>query len=251
MMDLLSTQDKALENYFDALLFAEDGSSFNDAKEVSPLFSVKESLNEMETVRADSLNASRVDGYNESTPQAGDVPIDQEHLKTDGQSIAAEPDEYDGMSVITRSMTDDKFLFIQPMTVVGLRLALPMDRVSETLSIEGLDLEVMPDEGKPLYGILSHAGRRIPVLNTAAIVLPENHPRYEAMLARKNYQKIILVDQGRLALAVDDADEEVYLPTDNIRWSESSSNYTWLAGTLTDYGYALINAERLAGYLMS
>ncbi len=249
-MDLLSTQDKALENYFDALLFAEDGSSFNDAEEVSPLFSVKKSLNEMGTVRADALNISQVDAYNDSALKVVErVSTAQEPVQTDQQG--SEPDERDGMNVITRSMTDDRFLFIQPMTVVGLKLALPMDRVSGVLSFESLDLETMPDEDKALFGVLNHEGRRIPVLNTAAIVLPEKHPRYEAMLARKDYQKIILVDQGRLALAVDNVDEEVYLSTDNIRWSESSSNYTWLAGTLTDYGYALINAERLADYLMN
>ena len=289
-MDVSSTQEKALENYFDALLFADDGSLFDDVDGISPLLSQKEGVAEVVATRSDALIVSQVQPYDDDlraaevieTVQSVNVPIIndlqgfEEPVVAQEASTAttsADPAEKapfeetqidndlevvktpvvaqgvnDAITVITQSMTDDKFLFIQPMSVVGLKLALPMDRVSGVLDFETANLQLLP-EGNTVLGTLVYKGDNIPVLNAAAIVIPDNHPRYTSMLARKNYQKILIVDQGRLAIAVDTVDEEVYLPTDNIRWNSPTSNYVWLAGTLTDYGYALINAERLVDYL--
>ena len=161
-------------------------------------------------------------------------------ISIDFQQFAQETDVH--------TLEQDKFLFVKPISVVGLKLALPMEHIAEVITINEASVQQCSDHSL-ISGVLEYQGRDIAVLDAASIIVPENHPRRAAMLARKQYQHIVVFKHGNIAMAVDAVDEEIYLPTESVRWSTSSNHYDWLAGTMTDFGYALINTAKLAKYL--
>lgn len=257
-MNLHATQDKALESYFDALLFAEDGSLFEDAEEVSPLFSLKNKRDHLRSETNEKLNnfQSRpltyqaepavetitvAEASSSVAPVIEEAPaiIEEEPVNVVQASVAAVVNP-----VAEDNNTDERFLFVRPITVVGLKLAITMESITDVLSAESVEIHRVSHKNG-VYATLHYRHRDIPVLDTAALVIPANHPRRAGMLARKNYQYILVLDDGRFAVAVDAMDEQVYLPTDTLRRSETATQYSWLAGTWSDYGYALVDTGKL------
>ena len=235
-MSLQANQEKALENYFDGLLFTDGNAALKEEPKVAKPPSSTPTLR--------SPTAKTV--FRKIDP----VSITKETERKEIQETITPVKEVisEGQSVIEKSMTDDQFLFVRPFSVVGLNLALPMDRITEVISYAEAKVNLLGREGT-ILGSMTYGEREIIVLDSASIIVPQNHSRRQEMLARKNYQHILVLDKGDLAIAVDVLDEEVYLPTDNIRWNAATSQHTWLAGTMVDYGYALVNADRLTKYL--
>ena len=255
-MNVNPNQETALESYFDALLFTDDGNAFEDAEEISPLFSLKETVQELPAEHESAVEIEQVGVSSNAEPLVDASNEEKSFVQT--QPVAAQPvvapepepvSEKNGCDVISQSMTEDGFLFIRPVSVVGLNLALPMDRVTDVLAYSDAGINLLGGRGT-ILGSMTYQDSEIVVLDTAEIIVPQTHSRRSAMLERKNYQNILVLDGGSLAIAVDAVDEEVYLPTDNIQWNPATSHYVWLAGTMTNYGYALINADKLSGYLM-
>ena len=234
-MNVNPNQETALENYFDALLFADESESFEETEKVSSSFSDNE-------ISKDFSSQIEIKENNQAVYVEPKPPVSENVLN-------APVDQQDGCNVITKSMTEDDFLFIRPVGVVGLNLALPMDRVTEVIPYDEAGVNILGGRGN-ILGNMTFRESEVVVLDTAKIIVPHNHSRRSAMLERKNYQYVLILDGGSLAIAVDSVDEEVYLSTENIRWNPVTSHYVWLAGTMTDYGYALVNADKLSGYLM-
>ena len=248
-MDLFANQEKAIENYFDGLLLADDGSMFEDADDVSPLLADKpESISARRSSQPTPKQSVAVQNFlNRSTkksatssPSVNLASVQQTIASIDFQQLAHEAD--------VSTLELDKFLFIKPISVVGLKLALPMDHISEVLTIDEANVQQCTEHSM-VSGVMEYQGRETVVLDAATIIVPENHPRRATMLARKRYQHIVVFKHGNVAMAVDAVDEEVYLPTERVRWSTNSNQYGWLAGTITDYGYALINTAKFVKYL--
>lgn len=242
-MNLHATQDKALESYFDALLFAEDGSLFDDAEEVSPLFSSKNKREKQNRETQESVNNFQTLPLTYQADLHAEAPVivDDEPVNVTVASPAIQ-------TIAGATKQEEKFLFVRPITVVGLKLAISMESITEVLSIDARELhKVTHKDG--VYATLHYRQRDIPVLDTAAVVIPMNHPRRAAMLARKNYQHVLVLDEGRFAIAVDAMDEQVYLPAGSMRWRDATTQHNWLAGTWVDYGYALVDTDRLLNCL--
>ena len=234
-MSLQANQEEALENYFDGLLFTDGNAALKEEPSVV-----------RPTPPSPALRAPKTKTVFRAIDPSSVAKEKKEEVKEAVEPVKEAINE--GKSAIEKSMTEDQFLFVRPLSVVGLSLALPMERITEVIAYNEAKVNLLNRDGT-ILGSMTYGEREIIVLDTASIIVPQNHARRTAMLERKNYQHILVLDKGSLAIAVDTLDEEVYLPTDNIRWNAATSQHTWLAGTMVDYGYALVNADRLTSYL--
>lgn len=137
------------------------------------------------------------------------------------------------------------FLHIQPLGVAGLRLALERPRIAYVGEIPTELRRVQRSAGQIWLATLTRDGHEVKVLDTAALVVPANHPRREAMLARCCYTQLIYLKDLPVALAVENADEEVVLPLEQVHWRGERGAYPWLAATLPSFGYALVDPAGL------
>lgn len=133
---------------------------------------------------------------------------------------------------------------VVPLTVVGLKLALPKDAVAE---IRPWPEPAMEFDADAIYStVVLPDTLPLRVIDTARIVVPKSHPRYEQLVTRRAYRFLLLLNGGAWALAVDQVDEEVILPANALCWRDRpGQDHPWLAATFRDFGYALVDAARL------
>lgn len=183
------------------------------------------------------------------------------------EEIGAAPERRVGNSnrvafpAIQRSATDDgatrresgdtavnapsRYLHIQPMAVAGLKLALERALVAEVAQLPEPLAHEPSTHGEPWLATLDREGREVKVLDTAALVLPVDHPQRASMLSRCRYTHLIYLKDLPVALAVESTDEEVVLPAGEVRWRSERGSYPWLAATLPAFGYALLDPAGL------
>ena len=120
-------------------------------------------------------------------------------------------------------------------TVAGLKLALPLARVTEVVEFSACGGTPMPPQ---IRGSLTYEGRQVPVFDTAHIILPSNHPA-------PAYQWLVVVDRGSYALACDAVAANIEVAQDAVRWRTPSTKRRWLAGTLLQHRCALLDADEV------
>ncbi len=233
-MEGLMDQEKVLESYLDGLLLGgaqsyaqnvtyrdlpvlPNGSTDTVERTESPVFS-----DEQKPAPAECGTVDRtVTGY-DAEAEIGTTSVE---LDRDNQAEA-------------------KFIHIQPLSVVGLKLAIPTDRVNAIVPWpEGLDSSDSSDEG--VGGTHLHNGQLMVIVDTAARVVPVDHPNRAVMDSRKCYRYIVLLDEGAWGIACDEIDEDIYVPRQQVHWRSAASSHAWLAGTISEYGYALIDVDRI------
>lgn len=120
-------------------------------------------------------------------------------------------------------------------TVAGLKLALPLARVTESVEFSGCGGTPVPPL---LLGHLAYAGgRRVPVLDSARILLPGGNAA--------SYRWLVIVDDGRYALACDSVEPHLEVVPAAVRWRTPSTQRRWLAGTLLQHRCALLDADEI------
>jgi purine-binding chemotaxis protein CheW len=120
-------------------------------------------------------------------------------------------------------------------SVAGVKLALPLARVSEIIDFAECGGAAVP----PLVlGRVAHEGQQVPVLDTAAIVLPDSK-------LTPSYQWLVMVDHGSYALACDSVDPGMEVAHDAVRWRTPLTKRRWLAGTLLQQRCALLDADEV------
>lgn len=120
-------------------------------------------------------------------------------------------------------------------TVAGLKLALPLARVSEVVEFSGCRGASAP----PLVlGHLLHENKKVPVLDTGHVILPENS-------AARAYRWLVIVDRGSYALACDAVHPNMEIAQDAVRWRTHLTKRRWLAGTLLQQRCALLDADEI------
>ena len=119
-------------------------------------------------------------------------------------------------------------------TVAGLKLALPLARVTEVV-----DFSVCGPALRP--GVLGHflyADQQVPVLDSARILMPESH-------LVTSYQWLVIVDHGSYALACNSVEPNMEVAHDAVRWRTTLTTRRWLAGTLLKQRCALLDADEI------
>ena len=121
-------------------------------------------------------------------------------------------------------------------TVAGLKLALPLARVTESVEFSGCDGKPVPPL---LLGHLVYTeGRHVPVLDSARILLPGGN-------AVAAYRWLVIVDDGSYALACDSVEPHLEVAPAAVRWRTPSTQRRWLAGTLLQHRCALLDADEI------
>ena len=119
--------------------------------------------------------------------------------------------------------------------VAGLKLALPLARVTEIIDFAECSGTAVP----PLVlGNVVYEGRDVPVLDSARIILPDRN-------VTPSYQWLVMVDHGSYALACDSVDPSMEVAHDAVRWRTHLTKRRWLAGTLLQQRCALLDADEV------
>ena len=148
---------------------------------------------------------------------------------------------------VSRVAVESQYIRLFPLNVVGLRLAIPADKVSGVIPFpEDLRFDCEGGESTRWTQSMEYEGGTISVINTAALIVPMRHPRYQILVERAAYSRIVLIGSGKWGIAADEVDEEVILAADNVSWRDGSTDHAWLAGTIKDFGYAVIDTVGLA-----
>jgi purine-binding chemotaxis protein CheW len=135
-------------------------------------------------------------------------------------------------------------LHVQLFRVGGLTLALPVSALVAV--VDNTDLT-----SSPAPGITGECGRlcyphgEIRVVALAPWVLPAGY----AIPSLPDRYPILVIDDGRWGLACDAVGERVVLEPATVRWRSSRTQRRWLAGTVAQPGYAILDAPQMAALL--
>lgn len=120
-------------------------------------------------------------------------------------------------------------------TVAGLKLALPLARVTEVVEFSVCAGLPAPPS---VLGQLLYENKHVPVLDSARIFLPSSN-------AVTHYQWLVIVDHGGYALACDSIEPNMEIEHEAVRWRTPLTKRRWLAGTLLRYRCALLDADEV------
>ncbi len=120
-------------------------------------------------------------------------------------------------------------------TVAGLKLALPLARVTEIVDFSECRSAAA---GSLLLGELVQNGHTVPVLDSARVMLPDRN-------VTPSYQWLLIVDHGSYALACDSVEPNMDVAHDAVRWRTHFTKRRWLAGTLLQQRCALLDADEI------
>lgn len=154
----------------------------------------------------------------------------------------------DDVSPLALPPRDAAYIHLQPLRVVGLQLVLVRSAVSTIIPWAMPDAETCTEF---FGGECSRAARvdkfpNLRVVDTARLVVPATHPRYDNLVSRRVYGNIVVLAGGQWGLACESFDEEIILPGSSVCWRDTATQeHPWLAATFSEYGYALIDAGRL------
>lgn len=143
---------------------------------------------------------------------------------------------------------DAPYIHAQPISVVGLKLAVPKAAVREIRpfpvgGVEYTSASLWRD------GIYPDAPT-LRVIDTARVVVPRNHPRYEEFVSHTAYRHVLVLNGGQWGLACDGIDEDIIFPGETLCWRDASGQeHPWLAATVRDFGYALMDLGRMVKLL--
>lgn len=132
----------------------------------------------------------------------------------------------------------------QLFSVAGITLAVPLSRLSGVIDAEQPLAPVSGDS--PMFiGTVSCNGVQSRVLDTARLVLPADRAAALDPVTGERAASLVLIDEGRWALACKQIGDVVELDSSDIKWRSDSSKRLWLAGTVRDRACALLDVEQL------
>lgn len=130
--------------------------------------------------------------------------------------------------------------------VGGLRLAVPLIKLQ---SVVPFPERVARAPGKPPWfrGLFRYRGRHVKVVDTATLVLDRRRTRLEE--ADLPPRKLLVVGTGEWALACRDVGEVMRLRPEQVQWRTRRGRRRWLAGTVREHLFALMDIDAFAALL--
>lgn len=141
------------------------------------------------------------------------------------------------------STSIDEPMQVLLMQLHGLKLAISVQDLSGILKWPEHPMSKIP--GKPSWylGVITNPQQYTQVVDIGHILLPEQTP--EPLSARY----IVLIDDNRWGLACEKVSKVVTLEPDEIKWRRQAGQRKWLAGTLLDEMYNIIDVNELSALL--
>jgi purine-binding chemotaxis protein CheW len=133
--------------------------------------------------------------------------------------------------------------------VAGLTLAVPLVKLKGVVS--GVEaLTPMPGHSPLFLGVAPYQGLQSKVVDTALFVLPADHAARLPEDAAERCRKLVMIDEGRWALACSDIGDVVELGSADVKWRGATGKRLWLAGTVIERMCALLDIDQLTRELV-
>ncbi len=134
--------------------------------------------------------------------------------------------------------------------VAGLTLAVPLVKLKGVVaSTEGAT--PMPGHSPLFLGVVPYQGLQSKVVDTARFVLPADRAARLGAAAADRCQHLVMIDEGRWALACSRIGDVVDLEPTDIKWRSASGKRLWLAGTVIKRMCALLDIDQLTRALIT
>jgi purine-binding chemotaxis protein CheW len=134
--------------------------------------------------------------------------------------------------------------------VAGLTLAVPLIKLKGVVPNEA-GLTPMPGHSALFLGIVPYQGIRAKVVDTARFILPQDHSAQLDADAAERSAHLVMIDEGRWALACDSIGEVIDLETKDVKWRGANGKRAWLAGTVIEQMCALLDIDALTDELVN
>ena len=249
-------QKQALASFFDSLMhdvesYAE--SEQTDQTPANPVAAEKDN-NQRQTERVVSL-------------QTVEKPVlIKEETRTVFESLppVAPPKEEINTAVVVETKTEsepaklgkpdwaDEEFQAMLFKVAGLTLAVPLVELHGIVEWKKDNITTMPGHADFYLGLMSHLGKKIPLVDTARLVLPPNKlTKLAGNDPQARITRVVLINDSQYGLACDEVDEVITLKPDEVRWRTERTQRRWLAGTVVEHMCALLDAKAFAELLAS
>jgi purine-binding chemotaxis protein CheW len=113
------------------------------------------------------------------------------------------------------------------------------------------DVTPMPGHSPLFLGIVPYQGLQSKVVDTARLVLPAERAASLGSDTTDRCQHLVLIDEGRWALACSRIADVIELEGTDVRWRSASGKRLWLAGTVIERMCALLDIDALTRDLVS
>jgi purine-binding chemotaxis protein CheW len=132
--------------------------------------------------------------------------------------------------------------------VAGLTLAVPLVKLKGVVS-SAEALTPMPGHSPLFLGVVPYQGLQSKVVDTARFVLPADQAAQLPEDAAERCRKLVMIDEGRWALACSGIGDVVELGSADVKWRGVTGKRLWLAGTVIERMCALLDLDQLTGEL--
>jgi purine-binding chemotaxis protein CheW len=129
--------------------------------------------------------------------------------------------------------------------VAGLTLAVPLVKLKGVVPNDQ-GCTPMPGHSSLFLGVVPYQGLQSKVVDTASFVLPADRAAQLSEDASERMQQLVMIDNGRWALACNRIGDVIDLNSDDVKWRGSNSKRQWLAGTVIERMCALLDIDQLA-----
>ncbi len=164
--------------------------------------------------------------------------------------IGSEQTSVNSVSVIgaNSSVIEEPFQIMMFKTA-GLTLAVPLVELSGVITWPE-NLTEMPGHTDSYLGLVQHQGRKVPIIDIAKIVFPQD--RVKSLVDSEQHSRlhrIVFINDFEWGLACDVVNDVITIEPDQIKWRKPGATRAWLAGTVVEYMCALLNIEALSSLL--
>jgi purine-binding chemotaxis protein CheW len=133
--------------------------------------------------------------------------------------------------------------------VAGLSLAIPLVKLNGVIPWSD-EITPMPGHSAKFLGLLRRLDQNVKVIDTAQVVLPDKYSSDTLGPAEERISNILIMDEGRWGMACDEIGEVVTLESSNVRWRTSKGKRPWLAGTVLERLWALLDTDAFVDLLV-
>lgn len=129
-----------------------------------------------------------------------------------------------------------------PFKVRGMNLVVPLVSLCSIAEWQQ-DLIRLPGQPDWSMGVFMHRGRRVVVIDTARLIMPDRLEKVSAERPRGSH--ILIIGDGRWGLACDSLLSPLNLEKQDVRWRRRAGARAWMAGTLIEQLSVLLNVDEL------
>jgi purine-binding chemotaxis protein CheW len=174
-----------------------------------------------------------------------DTPAQEQEPVVETAQAVADAEHAQGDTADWREARFQALLF----EVAGLTLAVPLVKLKGVVPAAN-GLTPMPGHSPLFLGVVPYQGQQCKVVDTARFVLPDDRAAALSEDCAERSAHLVVIDEGRWALACNRIGDVVELETDAVKWRDANGKRLWLAGTVIERMCALLDVDQLTRELV-